>query len=136
MAKLNEDLNPSSSEFSKLSKLSQKQLGKQQAHGNPDEKDFENIERIVKVFDKAHPGLIKTMFNDVCTELALSGIDKHGILNKGSDFKRAFWLPNDLQFWMEKAYPSFWQEPRHAKWFCRKFPQFSYEHAASRVKTR
>lgn len=130
----------SSSEFSKLSKMSQKDLGRSQGHGTPDEWDYENIERAIKVYEKAHPGVIRRMYDDVCNEMALSDISKHGEVLAG--VRKGFWLPSKtgtsdfgLQEWMEKAYPSLWQEKKHARWFIRKFPQFSFEYAAKRIKT-
>lgn len=136
------DLSPSSAEFSKLSKLSKKELGDARASSTPDEWDYENIDRAIKVFNKAYPGLITRMYNDVCTEMALTGISKHAILNEQSGFQKGFWLPSSprkdgsfgLAEWMERAYPSLWREPKHARWFMRKFPQFSYEYAAKRMK--
>lgn len=130
----------SSSEFSKLARMSQKELGRVQAGGAPDEWDFENIERAIKIYDKSHPGVIQRMFDDVCTEMALSDISKHGEVLGG--VRKGFWLPSKtgtsdfgLQEWMEKAYPSLWQEKKHMQWFIRKFPQFSFEYAARKVKT-
>lgn len=131
----------SSAEFSKLAKMSQKELGRQQAGGMPDDWDYENIERAIKIYDKSHPGVIKRMYDDVCTEVALSGISKHGEVLGG--VRKGFWLPSKtgssdfgLQEWLEKAYPSLWQEPKHYKWFIRKFPQFAYETAIKQIKTR
>lgn len=126
----------SSAQFSSMAKMSRKELGKTQAKSMPDEWDFENIERLLKVYDKAHPGRIKRMFDDTCTEIALSGLDKHATVSEASDMRKLFWLPEDLVEWFEKAYPSLWQEKKHAEWFTRKFPQFSFQYAASRVKTR
>lgn len=133
--------NVSSAEFSKLGKLSQKELGDTQASQMPDEWDFQNIEQALGRFEVDHPRLIEKMFNDVCTEMALSGIKSTGEV--GGGLRKGFWLPNsprkgkfDLQKWMEQAYPSFWRNEKHARWFMRKFPQFSFEYAARKVKGR
>lgn len=130
----------SSAEFSKLAKMSQKELGRAQSSGTPDEWDYENIERAIKVYDKSHPGIISRMYNDVCNEIALSGMSKHGEVLGG--VRKGFWLPSKtgetdfgLQEWMEKAYPSLWQDKKHCEWFIRKFPQFSFAYAAKRIKT-
>lgn len=135
---LGPELNPSSSEFTKLSKLSQKKLG-DSIGSMPDEWDEKNIEMALGRFEHENPGLINKMYNDLCVELALSGIGKHGELAEG--FRKGFWLPSsprkkgfDLQKWMEQAYPSFWRNEKHARWFMRHFPQFSFEYAAKRVK--
>lgn len=137
--KLGPSLNPSSSEFSKLAKMSQKKLGDSQSAAMPDDWDFSNIEQALGRFEHENPGLIAKMFNDLCVELALSGIGKHAELGDG--FRKGFWLPAkprkrgfDLQKWMEQAYPSFWRNEKHMRWFMRKFPQFSFEYAAKRVK--
>ena len=141
--KLAPDLNPSSAEFSKLSKMSNKELGDARKSSIPDQWDYDNIERAIKVFDKAYPGLIVRMFADVCLEVEASGIDKYATISRDSDFRKSFWLPSapksdgfGLAEWMERAYPSIWREPKHAKWFVRHFPQFSFEYAAHRVKTK
>jgi hypothetical protein len=127
-----------SADFDKLAKMDQKELGRAIA-GNPDEWDFDNITLAVKIYDKAHPGVTRRMFEDVCTEVALSGISKHGEVLGG--VRKGFWLPSKtgtsdfgLQEWMEKAYPSLWQNKKHMRWFIEKFPQFSFEYAAKRVK--
>ena len=129
----------SSAEFSKLTKLSQKELGDTQASSMPDDWDFENIEQALGRFEYDHPGLINKMYNDVCTEIALSGIKKNADLGQG--IRKGFWLPAspkknkfDLQKWMEQAYPSFWRDKKHMRWFMRKFPQFSFEYATNRTK--
>jgi hypothetical protein len=36
--------------------------------------------------------------------------------------------------WMELAYPTLWADPKHARWFMRKFPVFSYENYTRRIK--
>lgn len=139
MGKRKITLNPSSAEFSKLAKLPQKKLGDQQASGTPDRWDYENIEQALGRFEYEHPGMIERMYNQVCVEMALTKIKSTGDL--GSGVRKGFWLPSspngkgfDLQKWMEAAYPSFWRNERHLRWFCRKFPQFSFEYAAKRVK--
>ncbi len=131
-------LNPSSAEFSKLAKKSQKELGDSIA-SMPDDWDVRNIEQAIGRFEYENPRLIGKLFTDLEVELALSGISKTGGL--GPDYRKGFWLPSkakrrgfDLQRWMEQAYPSFWRNPKHASWFMRKFPQFSFEYAAKRVK--
>jgi hypothetical protein len=129
----------SSAEFSKLAKMNQKELGRTIGQGDPDRWDEENIERIIKIYEHSHPGVIDKIYNDVCTEIALSGMSKHGEVMAG--VQKGFWLPGplnekdySLQEWMERAYPSLWTNKKHSRWFMRHFPQFSFEYAAKRMK--
>lgn len=128
----------SSSEFTKLSKLPLKKLGDAQSASMPDKWDEQNIEEALGRFEHENPGLILRMYNQVCTEMALSGIKKNADLGQG--LRKGFWLPSarkkggfDLQRWMEQAYPSFWRDKRHMEWFMRKFPQFSFKYARDRT---
>lgn len=125
--------NLSSGELSKFGKMSKKELGKS-IGGNPDATDEGWIKTWVELYEKAFPGQIRRMSNDVATEIALSNVDKHAVVNKDSGMRKAFWLPENLQEVLEAAYPSFWTNPKHAQWFCDHFPQFAFATYARRVK--
>lgn len=115
----------SSSEAAALKKMSKKELGRLQG-GNPDETDEKWITIWIEMYERAYPGRIRRMISDLKVEIALSGIDKHAVVSKDSDMVKAFWLPADLQEVLEASYPSFWVNPKHARWFCRHFPQFAF----------
>lgn len=123
----------SSGEADKLKKMSRKEIGKAQG-GNPDSTDEKWITTWIDMYEKAYPGRIRRMSNDVATEVALSDINKFAEVSKDSGMRRSFWLPADLQEVLEASYPSFWTNPKHAAWFCRKFPQFAFETYAKRAK--
>lgn len=115
----------SSGDAAKLKKSSRKGLGKD-IGGNPDATDEKWLTIWIDMYEKAYPGQIRRMGTDVATEMALSPLNKHAEISKDSGMRKAFWLPNDLQQVIEASYPSFWTEPRHAQWFCDKFPQFAF----------
>lgn len=108
----------SSAEASKVSKLSKKELGKQ-IGGMPDEWDRKNLEVIINLYDKTFSGRLKRMKHDIDFEQALK---KH---NPDSDRHDGMWMPADLQEVIEAAYPSFWTNVRHKRWFLEKFPVFT-----------
>lgn len=130
------NLNPSSLADVTLAKLSVKERGKAMANGEmPDDWDFENITNALRKFEHLHPGLIDRIGADVDREVRASGITKHAMLSNDSAFQKGFWLPVGMMDWMEMAYPTFWANERHARWFMRKFSIFSYEYHAHRIKT-
>ena len=129
------NLNPSSNFDIALAKLSVKERGKAMADGQmPDEWDYKNISKELKRYEARHPGLIARMANGVYQEILASDITKHAVLSQDSGLQKAFWLPNDLQIWLEMAYPTFWANKKHIRWFCRKFPVFAYETYTKAIK--
>jgi len=127
------NLNLSSSEDTKFAKLSKKEQG-QAIGGDPDDWDRQNIQQFIDMFEHYKPGLIRRMRTDVDTEIALSGTNRYAEVSKDSGMRRAFWLPDELSAIIELGYPSFWTNPKHARWFIRHFPQFSFESSAKRSK--
>ncbi len=117
-----------------FSKLSIKEKG-QAIHSNPDSQDEIYINIWIELFERSYPRMIASMRRDVEKELTYSDTNKHAELNQASQLRKGFWLPEQLQQLMETAYPSFFTNKKHAEWFCRKFPVFSFEDAANRVKT-
>ena len=126
-------LNISSAEDVKLSKMSKKERGKS-IGSDPDDWDKNNIQQFIDMFEAYKPGLLRRMRQDVEVQMALSNIDKYATISKDSDMRRAFWLPDELSAVLEIGYPSFWTNPKHARWFIRHFPHFSFEDARRRVK--
>jgi len=131
----------SSADFSTMSKMSKKELGKHMAQETPDQSDIDNIERIIKVYERSHPGVIRRLSDDARTEVALSNMNSDARVM--ADWQRAFWLPGKayesdfgLDEWMEKAYPSLWHNKKHAEWFMKNFPQFTYVTHAKELKQR
>lgn len=120
-----------SGEADKLKKMSKKEIGKD-IGGNPDSTDEKWIKTWIEMYEKAYPGRLKRMTNDVMTEVALSGLNKHAEVAEG--MRKGFWLPEDLQQVLEASYPSFWANPKHGQWFCKHFPQFAFETYTKRSK--
>lgn len=113
-----------SGEEASLGKLSIKEKG-QQVGGNPDEWDYKNLVMLIESYEQAYPGRLKKMKEDVVMEARLSGRTKdYGVISEESEMRVAFWLPEDLQMVIEKGYPSFWTNKKHAAWFIKKFPLF------------
>jgi hypothetical protein len=127
------NLNLSSGEDTKFSKLSKKEQGKA-IGGDPDDWDRQNIQQFIDMFEVYKPGLIRKMRQDVDVEMALSSTNKYAEVSKDSGMRRAFWLPDELSAVLEMGYPSFWTNPKHARWFIRHFPQFSFESSAKKSK--
>ena len=123
----------SSGEASALKKMSKKELGNAQ-HGNPDQTDEKWIQIWIKLYERAYPGRLGRMANDVATEVALSSLTKHAVVNETAGMQKAFWLPEDLQQVLEASYPSFWTNQKHIRWFCRHFPQFAFETYTKKIK--
>jgi hypothetical protein len=124
MAKQGLKSNLSSADEANHQKVSLKEVG-QNIGGNPDKWDYENLKKLIDTYDKAFPGRLKKMKEDVMIEAALSGRTKdYGVISKDSDMRVGFWLPEDLQQVIERGYPSFWTNKKHAAWFIKKFPLF------------
>jgi hypothetical protein len=126
--------NISESDAKGLTKKSSKQIGKDMG-GNPDATDEKWIQIWIDMYDKAYPGRIRKMINDVAVEIALSDIKKHSVVSEDSEMRRAFWLPAELAEVLEASYPSFWTNQKHIRWFCRHFPQFAFDTYTKATKT-
>lgn len=119
-----------------LAKMSVKERGKALADGDmPDGWDRKNIDAALNLYDRTHPGQIAKLANDVYAEVQASTMGKNAELGKTGVLRKGFWLPNDFQSWMELAYPSFWINKKHAEWFMKNFPVFSYANYSRRAKT-
>lgn len=107
-----------------LAKLNAKGKGKD-IQGDPDEWDYKNIQAWLALYEKAYPGRIRKMSDDIKVELALSGRTKDfGEIDANSELRLSMWLPADLQEIMEAAYPTFWTNKKHLAWFLNHFPVF------------
>lgn len=107
----------SDNDESSLSKLSKKERARA-ITGKPDDSDVRNITELLRLYEKSHPGLLKRMKTDFDVEDALK--DK----SQKSELRMIFWMPRDLQEFMEKYYPTLWSNKDHANWFVKQFPIF------------
>jgi hypothetical protein len=111
-------------EASEIKGLSRKQLGEAQG-GDPDEWDIKNIQAWIDLYEKAYPGQIRKVQQDMAVELALSGRTKdYGEISNQSETRLVMTMPGNLQEVLQRAYPSVWTNPKHLAWFLRHFPQF------------
>lgn len=117
--------------LSKLSDTDEKELQKlskkeriQAVTGEPDDSDVRNLTELFTLYEKSHPGLLARMKQDHDTQVALGeNISKpRGYQSKL--LSPAFWMPQDLQEFVEEYFPTLWQNKAHAEWFVRKFPLF------------
>lgn len=113
----------SSAEVNALTKKSAKQLGKEQ-QGNPDEWDYKNLQTIIDIYDKSHPGVLDHMETDYKVQYALSGRNKYGVISDASEHRLGMWMPADLEQVISAGYPSLWTNQKHLEWFLKKFPRF------------
>lgn len=98
--------------------------------GLPDDKDVENIERLLKNYELAHPGEIKRFVKRAKEEQDQLrndlGSNKKALgQNGGPSFRRAITMPIGLMHMIEDGYPLMFSHPRHLHWFMKKFSQFN-----------
>jgi hypothetical protein len=115
----------SNSEEEDLSKLSLKERAKA-VTGKPDDSDIRNITELIRLYEASHPGLLRRMKQDYDTQRAMNEyMPKPAIRGVTSDLIRpGFWLPKDLQEFMERYYPTLWTNQKHVEWFIKRFPVF------------
>lgn len=103
-----------------LSKSARKQR-KDAVNGEPDQSDVNNIIRLFDLYDKSTGGRLRKMVNDNRLERALNDKDlKEESVDTAENL--SFFLPKDLQEFMEKYYPTIWTNKEHLRWFLRQFP--------------
>lgn len=104
-----------------LSKLSKKKRA-QAVDGKPDSSDVENLTRLFELYDQTTGGLLRRMVNDNRMERALN--DKSREPDVATAENLSFFMPKDLQEFMEKYYPTIWTNREHLRWFLKTFPMF------------
>jgi hypothetical protein len=99
------------------------------AIGMPDEKDLETLSRIIKRFERTHPGWIAYHLQTGRRDYEL-GIhhrkqtwDASGraLISKDSNMAYVFELPGELHSAIEKVFPSMFRSKKHLAWFKRNF---------------
>jgi len=113
----------STSDEAALSKLSRKERVNA-VYGKPDQSDIDNINELLRLYERSQPGAIKKMKADYDMQtITKEWVPKpRGITS--NDLRFAFWLPRDLQEFMEIYYPSIWTNKEHADWFIKHYPIF------------
>ena len=93
--------------------------------GEPDQDDVYNLQKLFEMYDKSTMGKLKRFCNQLAAERALNKRDEQFTHDRGVKGETlAFALPQELQQFMERYYPTIWTNPKHARWFVTKFPQF------------
>lgn len=93
--------------------------------GKPDMRDVEDLHRLFMLYDKSSGGKLKRFCDQLAVERALNNRDKSITAERGVIGERfAFALPQDLQVFLERYYPTLWTNQEHARWFVKRFPMF------------
>lgn len=103
------------------------------AVGMPDDQDLETLTRIVKRFEKTHPGLIKASLLAGRRDYEL-GIHRgkrtwtgKSTVSRDSNMVYAMELPTGLQMAIEKVFPTMFRSKRHFQWFKKHFMQLTID---------
>lgn len=97
------------------------------AIGMPDEQDLQVLSRIVKRFERTHPGLIRASLEAGRRDYELGVHRKKQIftgkatVSKESNMVYAMELPTALQMAIEKVFPTMFRSKRHFRWFKKNF---------------
>jgi hypothetical protein len=99
------------------------------AIGMPDAKDLETLSRIIKRFERTHPGWITYHLQAGRRDYELGVhrkkqvFDKLGraLISKDSNMAYVFELPGELHTAIEKVFPSMFRSKKHLAWFRRNF---------------
>lgn len=89
--------------------------------GKPDASDVQNLNMLFAMYDKASGGKLKAMVAENQANLALSGRKLEPI---DTAERLSFQMPQDLQQFVEKYYPTIWTKPEHLRWFLKTFSKF------------
>lgn len=104
------------------------------AVGLPDKEDWNNIVRIINLYRKES---IKKYGKDILVESIADARKEHGLagnrysqysekyqlVNKDSNMRHVFELPESFIHAIEKAYPLMFQEKTHFAWFAKNFKE-------------
>jgi len=104
--------------------------GTAKATGLPDDLDVENINVILRNYEIARPGEIKTYVKQAKEEQKNlkneSGSNASAYTESAKvQYRRALTMPIGLFRQIEEAYPLMFSNKNHLHWFMRKFPQFN-----------
>jgi hypothetical protein len=105
-----------------LSKLSKKERTLA-VDGVPDESDVRNLTILFETYDKYTQGRLTRMLEQNKLERAFNGNSAREVSVAKAD-NLSFMMPQDLQNEVEKYWPTIWSNPKHLRWFLKKFPAF------------
>ena len=95
--------------------------------GMPDEEDKKNLQFIINLYERTHPGEIGqiiTWEKQQERENAFGGADPFLVKNQQSGLRKVLALPPDLVGVIKESYPTLFKDRKHFSWFVRNFPMF------------
>lgn len=105
-----------------LAKGSKKQRA-QAVNGKPDVTDFNNLVALFETYDRTTGGLLRRMIKQNKVERALN--NRNTVEESVATAENlSFFMPKDLQEYVEKYWPTLWTNKDHLRWFLTKFPEF------------
>lgn len=90
--------------------------------GLPDEVDKRRIQRYLLKYEKAHPGEIQ-FHRDMARARLTEENKKFAIIDKASQRRYLFELPEEIGIWMGQAFPLMFKDKKHTAWFCKNFKE-------------
>lgn len=91
-------------------------------NGQPDQTDVFNLNEMFKIYDRTSGGKLRRFCNQLAIERSANS--RSMLRSADKEERVAFSLPQDLQLFMEKYYPTIWTNQKHARWFVKTFPVF------------
>lgn len=99
--------------------------------GMPDEKDLETLTRIIRHYEKTHPGVLAHTVKTARDEFRAGtygnrlAFEGDAVVSKQMNAVYAFELPADLGHAIEQVFPSMFKSTKHLRWFRKNFPQLT-----------
>lgn len=90
--------------------------------GLPDEVDKRRIQRYLLKYEKAHPGEIQ-FHRDAARERLSEENKKFAVIDKTSQRRYLFELPEEIGIWLGQAFPLMFKSREHTAWFCKNFKE-------------
>lgn len=98
------------------------------AVGMPDAQDRYFIRKLLLRYERSHPGVIKYTIDSAKADQqnnsgGVKDITEFGLVDKHSDRRHIFELPESLVTEIEKYYPTMFREKKHFRWFVKNFKE-------------
>ena len=90
--------------------------------GKPDQYDVDNLTAIFEAYDRYTGGRLSRLKEENRLTRALNNKHKEAPIATAEKF--SFFMPQDLQDYIEALFPSIWTNKEHTRWFLKKFPEF------------
>lgn len=101
-----------------IDKSEYKTLG--DAVGMPDAEDKRNIEKIIRAYEKKHPGEI-IFHRNMARDRLVNAFNPNAVVDKKSNRRYVFELPPDLFNKLEAYIPTLFRDKKHFDWFKKNF---------------